>query len=92
MPHFDQEFFEQAEKLSTPEIIAEGAELREKARRLAGTEGIDAALQSHQLDALICPTNDPIGLDLPHRAVDVELHGADCTTLAPAREGRPATS
>lgn len=62
MPHFAQEFFEQSEKLGTPEIIAEGAALREKARRLAGPEGIDAALQSHQLDALICPTNDPIGL------------------------------
>lgn len=67
MPHFAQEFFEQAEKLGTPEIIAAGKTAREAARRLAGTEGIDAALQSHQLDALICPTNDPVGrIDLAH--------------------------
>ncbi|WP_395753222.1 amidase [Prosthecobacter sp.] len=62
MPHFAQEFFEQSEKLGTPEIIAEGETAREKARRLAGPEGIDAALLEHHLDALICPTNDPVGL------------------------------
>jgi amidase len=67
MPHFAQEFFQQAEKLGTPDIIAAGVAARENARRLAGPEGIDAALQSHQLDALICPTNDPIGrIDLAH--------------------------
>ncbi|MBN8422742.1 MAG: amidase [Verrucomicrobia bacterium] len=67
MPHFAQEFFEQAEKLGTPDIIAAGVAARENARRLAGPEGIDAALQSHQLDALICPTNDPVGrIDLAH--------------------------
>jgi amidase len=59
MPHFGQEFFEQAEKLGTPEIIAAGEEARVTARRLAGPEGIDAALKAHDLDALICPTNDP---------------------------------
>lgn len=62
MPHFGQEFFEQAEKLGSPEIIAAGAEARSLARRLAGPEGIDAALREHGLDALICPTNDPAGL------------------------------
>ena len=67
MPHFAQEFFEQSEKLGTPEIIASGTAARETARRLAGPEGIDAALQSHQLDALIFPTNDPVGrIDLAH--------------------------
>ena len=67
MPHFAQEFFEQAEKLGTPDIIAAGVAARENARRLAGPEGIDVALQSHQLDALICPTNDPVGrIDLAH--------------------------
>lgn len=60
MPHFGQEFFEQAEKLGTGEAIAAGSEARADARRLAGSEGIDAALKAHQLDALICPTNDPI--------------------------------
>ena len=67
MPHFGQEFFEESEQLGTPEIVAAGAAAREKARRLAGPEGIDAALQAHQLDALICPTNDPVGrIDLAH--------------------------
>ncbi len=67
MPHFAQEFFEQADKLSTPEIIAEGKRARDLARKLAGPEGIDATLQSHQLDAMICPTNDPVGrIDLVH--------------------------
>jgi len=59
MPHFGQEFFEEAERLGTPEAIAAGAQVRTKVRRLAGPEGIDAALQAHHLDALICPTNDP---------------------------------
>jgi amidase len=62
MPHFGQEFFEQAEKLGSPEIITAGEEARRIARQLAGPEGIDAALQEHDLDALICPTNDPAGV------------------------------
>jgi amidase len=71
MPYFGQEFFEQADKLGTPEIIATGAAARERARQLAGPEGIDAALQAHQLDALICPTNDPVGrIDLAHGDTD----------------------
>ena len=74
MPHFGQEFFEHAEQLGTPEIIAAGVAARENARRLAGPEGIDAALQSHQLDALICPTNDPAGpIDLAHGDTDVRV-------------------
>ena len=71
MPHFGQEFFEEAERFGTPEIIAAGAAARDAARRLAGPEGIDAALQAHHLDALICPTNDPVGrIDLAHGDTD----------------------
>ncbi len=62
MPHFSQDIFEDAERRSTPEIIAEAAEARTISRRLAGPEGIDAALRAHRLDALICPTNDPAGI------------------------------
>jgi amidase len=62
MPHFGQEFFEQAEKLGSLEIIAAGQEARKMACQLAGPEGIDAALKEHDLDALICPTNDPVGV------------------------------
>lgn len=74
MPHFGQEFFEQAEKLGTPEIIATGREARERAQKLAGAEGIDAALKAHDLDALICPTNDPAGvIDLKKGDEDVRV-------------------
>jgi amidase len=74
MPHFGQEFFEQSEKLGTPDIIAAGEQARKLARQLAGPDGIDAALQAHALDALICPTNDPAGLiDLKKGDADVRV-------------------
>lgn len=79
MPHFGQEFFEQAEKFGTPEMIATGEEARALARRLAGPEGIDAALHAYDLDALICPTNDPAGV------IDLEkgdAHGRVASTPA----------
>lgn len=60
MSFFGQDLFEEAESRCTDEILAEAAELRVLARRLAGPEGIDQALRKHRLDALICPTNDPI--------------------------------
>jgi amidase len=59
MPHFGQDIFEEAEERGTPEAIAEATLARAEARRLAGPEGIDTALAAHQLDAIICPTNDP---------------------------------
>jgi amidase len=62
MPHFTQDIFEEAERRSTPEIITEAAAARARSRRLSGPEGIDAALEADQLDALICPTNDPAGV------------------------------
>ncbi len=55
MPLFGQELFEQAagrQGLSSPAYIA----ARMRARRLAGPEGIDAALRAQQLDALVAPT------------------------------------
>jgi amidase len=69
MPHFGQEFFEQAERMGTVEMVAAGAEARDEARRLAGREGIDAVLRRHDLDALVCPTNDPAG--------EIDLGGGD---------------
>ena len=59
MPHFGQETFEEAERRGTPEAIEKAHAARLLARRLAGPDGIDTALQEHQLTALICPTNDP---------------------------------
>ncbi|TDU63083.1 amidase [Prosthecobacter fusiformis] len=61
MVHFNQEFFIEAETRGTPEHLAKAEELRKLALRLAGPEGLDAALKKDSLDALICPTNDPSG-------------------------------
>ncbi|HEY5971744.1 MAG TPA: amidase [Pseudoxanthomonas sp.] len=58
MPFFGQELFEQANTragLGTEEYIA----ARSRARRLAGPEGIDAALKAQDLDALIAPATGP---------------------------------
>jgi amidase len=58
MPLFGQELFEQAAArpgLADPGYIT----ARMRARRLAGPEGIDAALHAQQLDVLIAPTTGP---------------------------------
>ncbi|KAF1719031.1 amidase [Pseudoxanthomonas wuyuanensis] len=58
MPYFGQELFEMANGkggLGDPAYIA----ARSLARRLAGPEGIDAALKAQKLDALIAPTTGP---------------------------------
>lgn len=56
--HFDQELFELAEAMT-----AADKRRYQKARRWcqehAGTKGIDAALQRHQLDAIIVPSGSP---------------------------------
>ena len=58
MPFFAQEIFEQANAkgpLTDKAYIA----ARDKARRLAGPEGIDAALKKQDLDALVAPAMSP---------------------------------
>ncbi|MGQ0385067.1 MAG: amidase [Gammaproteobacteria bacterium] len=58
MPYFGQDLFERAQKkgpLSEPDYLRHRAECR----RLAGSEGIDAAIASHRLDALVAPTGAP---------------------------------
>ena len=68
MPFFGQELFEQANAkggLGEAEYIA----ARSRARRLAGPEGIDAALKAQQLVALIAPTTGPAWLT-DHKAGD----------------------
>jgi amidase len=58
MPFFQQEVFLDAQAkgdLSQPEYLA----ARDKAKRLAGAEGIDAALAKDHLDVLIGPTMGP---------------------------------
>jgi amidase len=61
MPFFGQEIFEQAQKkgpLTEPAYRA----AREKARRLAGTHGLLAALGRDKLDAVIAPSVSPAWL------------------------------
>ena len=64
MPYFGQELFEQA-NAKGPLTERAYLEAREKARRLAGPEGIDAALKAHDLDALIAPSMSPAWLTDP---------------------------
>ena len=58
MPHFGQEIFEQAQAkgpLSEPAYLA----ARDSARRLAGEQGLEAAMDQHGLDAIIAPSTSP---------------------------------
>ncbi|KRG68145.1 amidase [Pseudoxanthomonas dokdonensis] len=68
MPLFGQELFEQANAKGG---LGESAYIsaRSKARRLAGPEGIDAALKAQRLDALIAPATGPAWLT-DHKAGD----------------------
>ncbi|QDA56666.1 amidase [Thermomonas aquatica] len=58
MQYFAQELFEQAQAKGA---LTDKAYLaaRDKARRLAGPEGIDAALKKQRLDALVAPAMSP---------------------------------
>src|SRR5690606_307429 len=64
MPFFGQDIFEQAQALG-PLTDAAYLEAREKTRRLAGPEGLDAALAKQQLDALVAPATSPAWLTDP---------------------------
>jgi amidase len=61
MPYFGQDLFLKAESkgpLTTPEYI----QALEKNHRLARTEGIDALMDKHRLDAIVAPTGGPAWL------------------------------
>jgi len=58
MPNFGQELFISSQAKG-PLTDKEYVEAHERARRLAGREGIDAALAKDHLDALIAPTVGP---------------------------------
>jgi amidase len=58
MPFFQQEIFEQAQSKGTLEQEAY-LEALASSKRLAGAEGIDAALQQHGVDALVAITGEP---------------------------------
>src|SRR5436309_4283407 len=57
MPYFGQELFEIAE--SDPVTAADYADSLAQSHSLSREQGIDAALQAHNLDALIAPTSSP---------------------------------
>jgi amidase len=61
MPWFGQDIFLRAQRAG-PLTDAVYVEAHERARRLAGPEGIDAALRKDQLDALVAPTMGPAWL------------------------------
>lgn len=58
MPFFGQDLLEMAQEKGSLDS-KEYEVAREKAKRLAGPEGIDAALVKHNLDVLIAPSNGP---------------------------------
>jgi amidase len=61
MPFFGQDRFIKAEAkgpLTSPDYV----EALEKCRKIARTEGIDAVMDQHKLDALVAPTDGPAWL------------------------------
>jgi amidase len=84
MPYFDQEIFEKAEAKG-PLTEKAYREALETCRRLARAEGIDAAMNEHKLDALVClPTGVPWYID--HANGDYDTGGS---TSAAAVAGYP---
>jgi amidase len=59
MPYFGQEVFEQSEKRG-PLTEKKYRDALAKNHRLARTEGIDATLAKHKVDAIIAPTGGPV--------------------------------
>jgi amidase len=58
MPFFGQEIFEQAQAKG-PLTEASYVKARDTAKRLAGKDGLVAALEAHKLDALLAPSMSP---------------------------------
>jgi amidase len=58
MPYFGQDLFIKAEAKG-PLTSKEYLEALAKNRKLAGPEGIDAAMSKHKLDAMVAPTGGP---------------------------------
>lgn len=75
---FGQEIFEKAvetDGLETPAYV----EARDRARRLAGEQGIDATIERHRLDAIVAPTMGPSWL-IDH--VNGDAHGGACYSVS----------
>jgi amidase len=58
MPYFGQDFFEKAVERG-PLSEYEYVEALAKCRRISRTEGIDAVMEKHKLDAIVAPTMGP---------------------------------
>lgn len=78
MPYFSQELFERAEGLGGLRSRAYREALA-TCRRLARTQGLDAALARHRLDALVAPTGGPAWLT---DTVNGDHYGASFSTPA----------
>lgn len=71
MPWFGQELFEQAEAKG-PLTDKAYVDALARLRRLAGPEGVDAAMDQHHLDALLAPAQGPAwAIDLVYGDPDV---------------------
>ena len=81
MPYFGQELFEQANAkggLGDAEYIT----ARSRARRLAGPEGIDVALGTQRLDALVAPATGPAWPSDPRNGDDFPGAGYGAAAVA----------
>ena len=85
MPYFGQEIFEMAERKG-PLTQAKYTAARAACVRLARTQGIDAVITRHRLDALVAPTQGPVWrIDL----VNGDSWCAPVITSPPAVAGYP---
>jgi amidase len=84
MPYFGQVFFEKAEQKG-PLTDKKYLEALEKTRKLSRDEGIDAAMDKHQLDALIGPSGGPAS---PTDLVNGD-RGNQASSILPAVAGYP---
>lgn len=61
MPYFGQEIMERSQKKGSLQS-AEYRRMLARGKRRAGTEGIDATMKAHRLDAIVAPTQGPPSL------------------------------
>lgn len=79
MPFFNQEYLAEAESRGSDDHLKTAAGLRTLARTLSGPEGLDSVMNKHELDALICPSNDPAGrVDMGLGDVGVRVASGPC--------------
>jgi len=91
MPYFGQDRFIKAEAKG-PLTDKEYLDALEKCRRLSRTEGIDAVMDKHKLDALVAPSDGPAWLtdlvDGDHSLASSTTAAAVCRLSQHYRAGR----